>query len=261
MTREMSSDPPPGSRQSGAAALPKRFYTSVTVAAAAGEAAAFRVLLDGRAVKTPAKHALALPTRALTEAVAEEWRQQGERIDPRAMPLTRIVNVAIDGVGTRQGEVAADVAKYAGTDLVCYRADFPDALVARQRLHWDPLVVWARTELGCPLVVVNGLMPVAQPPAVSEAVQRAVAGMTAMQLAALHVMTTLLGSVVLALAVARLRITAEQAWTAGHVDEDHQIEAWGEDAEAAARRALRWRDMQAAARLMKLATDGADARS
>lgn len=256
MTGARDGNPPPPTAGARTQALPKRFYTSVTVAGAPAESSAWQVLLDGRPVRTPAKRSLALPSPALAAAVAEEWAQQGERIDPARMPLTRIVNAAIDGVAGRQGEVAADVVKYAGSDLVCYRADFPDALVARQRAHWDPLIAWAQTELGCPLVTASGLMPVAQPAGVAEAVRRALADMGVMQLAALHVMTTLLGSAVLALAVARGRLTAEQAWIAAHVDEDHQISEWGEDAEAAARRALRWREMQAAARLVELAASG-----
>lgn len=257
MTSARDGSPPPPMPGSRGQALPKRFYKSVTVATAAAESSGWQVLLDGRPVRTPAKRSLALPSPALAAAVADEWAQQGERIDPARMPLTRIVNAAIDGVAERQAEVAADIVKYAGSDLVCYRADFPDALVARQRSHWDPLIAWARVELGCPLVTASGLMPVEQPADVADAVRRALADMGVMQLAALHVMTTLLGSAVLALAVVHGRLNAEQAWAAAHVDEDHQILEWGEDAEAASRRALRWREMEAAARLTELAKSSA----
>jgi chaperone required for assembly of F1-ATPase len=237
--------------------LAKRFYKAATVADASsvgggGEEAAFRVLLDGRPACTPANALLALPTRALAEAVAGEWRAQQEHIDPATMPLTRLANSAIDGVRGREAQVRADIVGYAASDLLCYRATEPDALVRRQAELWEPVLGWARDALGAHLQVAKGVMPLTQPAAAQQAVARALDGQDAFALAALHVMTTLMGSALLALAHARGRLTAEQAWAAAHVDEDWQIGTWGEDAEAAARRLRRWSEMQAASRMLAL---------
>jgi chaperone required for assembly of F1-ATPase len=212
----------------------------------------YRILLDGRPVRTPAKALLALPTRALAEAIAGEWDAQREHIDPSSMPLTRLANSAIDGVRGRAAEVRADIVKYAGSDLLCYRATEPEELVRRQAELWDPVLAWGREALGARLEVAEGLMPVTQPEAAQQAVARALDGQDAFALAALHVMTTLTGSALLALAHARGRLTVEQAWAAAHVDEDWQIGTWGEDAEAAARRLRRWSEMQAASRMLAL---------
>jgi chaperone required for assembly of F1-ATPase len=203
-------------------------------------------------VRTPAKAELAVPTRALAEAIAAEWEGQAERIDAATMPLTRLVNTAIDGVAARMSQVQADIAAFAMSDLVCYRADEPEPLVQRQRQHWDPVLAWAREALGARFEVATGLMPVAQPEQTRAAVAASLEGLDAFRLAALHVMTTLTGSALLALAHARGALTAEAAWAAAHVDEDFQISQWGEDTEAAARRARRWAEMQAASRLLAL---------
>ncbi len=230
-------------------ARPKRLYRSVSVD---GAASAFRVLLDGKPIHTPARRELALPTRALAEAVAAEWDAQGEHIDPGAMPLTRLVNSALDGVAGREAEVRAEIVKYAASDLLCYRAEGPADLVRRQAQAWDPVLAWVRAALGTRLVIGQGIAPVAQPPAAGAAIERALAGLDAFALAAHHVMTTLTGSALLTLAHAGGRLTAEEAWAAAHVDEDWQISQWGEDAEAAARRQRRWAEMQAASRLLAL---------
>ena len=168
------------------------------------------------------------------------------------MPLTRLANSAIDGVRGREAEVQADIVKYAGSDLLCYRATEPEELVRRQAELWDPVLAWGREALGAHLQVAKGVMPVTQPEAAQQAVARALDGQDAFALAALHVMTTLMGSALLALAHARGRLTAEQAWAAAHVDEDWQIGTWGEDAEAVARRRRRWSEMQAASRMLRL---------
>jgi len=230
--------------------LPKRFYTSVSVdAKSPGD---YRIRLDGRPVRTPAKAELAVPTAALAEAIAEEWRAQGTHVDPSSMPLTRLANSAIDGVARREAEVRADIAKYAGSDLLCYRAEGPEQLQRRQAEVWDPILRWAEQELGARFAIGTGLMPVAQPDAAKAAVARALQDFDGFALAALHVITTLTGSVVLALAHARGRLTAEEAWAAAHVDEDWQISKWGEDAEAKARRERRWAEMQSASRMLGL---------
>jgi chaperone required for assembly of F1-ATPase len=227
----------------------KRFYRAVSVE---GAAPPFRVLLDGRPARTPARRELAVPGRALAEALAAEWRDQGEHIDPAAMPLTRLVNSTLDGVIGREAEVRAAIAKYAGSDLLCYRADGPPELVRRQAEAWDPILAWARSDLDAHLLTGEGIVPVAQPQAAVAAIEGVLAGLDPLALGARHVMTTLTGSALLALAHAGGRITAEEAWAAAHVDEDWEIAQWGEDAEAKARRDRRWAEMQAASRLLAL---------
>jgi chaperone required for assembly of F1-ATPase len=230
--------------------LPKRFYKEVAVNDEAGGASA--PLLDGKPVRTPGKAPLTLPTRALADAVAEEWRAQGERIDPSTMPLTRLANSAIDGVAGREEAVIDDIAKHAGADLLCYRAEGPKALVAAQQRHWDPVLALARDSLRAPLVLSQGIVHVAQPAASLARIRGAFEGLDPFRLAALHVMTALTGSALLALAVFKGWLTPEEAWEAAHVDEDFQISQWGEDAEAKQRREHRWRDFQASARMLAL---------
>ncbi|WP_159727311.1 ATP12 family chaperone protein [Methylosinus sp. Ce-a6] len=238
--------------QSARTEAPKRFYRSAGVGEADG---GYAVLLDGRTVKTPARRILATPSSPLTGAIAAEWEAQGERLDPSSMPLTKLVNSAIDGVADRLDEVAADIAKYAGSDLVSYRAEEPAGLAAAQADAWDPLLAFARERLGAELAATAGVMFLAQAPeatvAVAEAV-RAYAGEGAgapFRLAALHSMTTLTGSCLIALAVALGRMDVEAAWAAAHVDEDYQMRAWGADAEAMERRARRFEEMKAAAKI------------
>jgi chaperone required for assembly of F1-ATPase len=235
--------------------LPKRFYRAVAVAPIEA-AAGFRVLLDGKPARTPAKRHLELPARALADAIAAEWDAQRNRIDPATMPLTRLANSAIDGVATRQAEVRADIARYAGSDLVCYRAEQPAQLVAQQAAAWDPILAWAREALRAPLVVATGIMPVAQPVDAVAAVRASLEEYDAFALAAVHVMTTLMGSALLAIAHAHGRISAEEAWAAAHLDEDFQISQWGEDSEATARRQRRRAEMAAAARMLALSRSG-----
>jgi chaperone required for assembly of F1-ATPase len=230
--------------------LPRRFYTTVGVGLSAD--GGHTILLDGRIARTPGKRALRLPSKALAEAVATEWDVQQKVIDPATMPLTRLVNTAIDGVEARMADVAADVVKYAGSDLLCYRADYPDGLAARQRALWDPVLAWAAKHHKASFTVANGLMPVAQPEEAGQRVADAVAPLDPLRLTALHVMTTLMGSALLGLAVIGGHLTPEAAWEAAHVDEDWQIAEWGEDTEALARRERRWREMQAASALVRL---------
>lgn len=229
--------------------LPKRFYKEVSVAPAEG---GFAILLDGRPVRTPRKLPLVVPTRALADAIAEEWAAQKEHIDPRGMPLSKLAITAIDGVADHVAEVASDIVKLAGSDMLSYRAEAPEALGILQAAAWDPLLRWAESTLGVRLATAKGVMPVMQRPEALERIAAAVAPFDAMALASLHVMTTLTGSAILALAHAAGRITAEEAWTAAHIDEDWQIAQWGMDVEAAERRARRWQEMQAASRFLKL---------
>jgi chaperone required for assembly of F1-ATPase len=243
-------DPLKLARKDSRPALPKRFYKDVAIAA---EPSGFAVTLDGRKVKTPAKAELILPVQAAAEATAEEWRAQGDEIDPRTMPLTRLVNSALDGVARDVPSVIEDIVRYAGSDLVCYRAAEPEGLVAAQSEAWDPVLAFARDELGARFICVEGVTFVEQPLRAIAAVRDAVVQSTGerpLALAALHVMTTLTGSVLLALAVARRELSPEAAWDAAHVDENFQMAAWGADAEALERRARRFKEMEAATRLL-----------
>ena len=229
--------------------LPKRFYKDVAVT---DDGAGAALKLDGKTVRTPGKAPLVLPTRALADAVAQEWRAQGERIDPTTMPLTKLANSAIDGVAGHEPDVIGDIVKHAASDLVCYRASGPPGLVEAQTKHWDPVLAFAMDTLSAPLKLGQGVVHVAQPQVSLDRIEQALAGRDAFSLAALHVMTALTGSALLALAVASGQMSPQQAWAAAHVDEDWQISQWGDDAEAAERRANRQRDFAAASRLLTL---------
>jgi chaperone required for assembly of F1-ATPase len=230
--------------------LARRFYKNVSV----GDAAPFQILLDGRPIKTPKKRPLALPTRELAEAIAEEWRVQDEFIDPTRMPLTRFANTAIDAVADTLDAVANDIIAYANSDLVCYRAETPEELVERQAEHWDPIVAWANEALRGEFHVFPGVMHVAQLEASLAAVSTALQPHDAFRLTALHVLTTLTGSALIALALDREWLSGDAAWKAAHVDEDYQISLWGEDAEAAVRRRGRRAEFNSAVQLLALLT-------
>jgi chaperone required for assembly of F1-ATPase len=227
----------------------KRFYKTPAVTESEH---GFGVALDGRPVRTPAKHALAVPSRALAEAIAAEWQAQGESVDPRTLPLTRLASIALDLVAPRRAEVVAEVAKYAGTDLVCYRAEEPSELRARQHATWQPLIDWAAECFDAPLAVTAGVLPVPQPPATLAAFAAAVGAYDTRRLAALHLATAALGSLVLALALVEGRLDAEAAFAAAHLDESFQIERWGEDPELTKRRAGLKEDIALAARFVAL---------
>lgn len=223
---------------------PRRFYEAAT---AGPHGDAFAVLLDGKVALTPARKPLAVADRRVAEALAAEWAAQGEHLDPAAMPLSRLVNAAIDRVAGEMAAVRADVVKYAGSDLVCYRAEGPEELAAAQAAAWDPLVAWAREALGVRLVLAGGIVHVAQDAAALAAVGTALAPLDALTLAALHTVTTVTGSSVIALAILHGRLTVDEAWAAAHVDEDWQMAQWGRDEVALARRAARRCDLDAAA--------------
>jgi chaperone required for assembly of F1-ATPase len=235
--------------QPGNKSLPKRFYKDVAIA---DEAGGVSLRLDGKPVRTPGRAKLTLLTRALAEAVADEWRAQGERIDPSTMPVTKLANSTIDGVRGHEAEVIGDILRHAGSDLLCYRASGPEGLVAEQTRRWDPVLDWAKTALDVPLRLAQGVVHVAQPRESLDGIGQRLEGFDAFSLAALHVMTQLTGSALLPLAVATGKLTPEEAWKAAHVDEDFQTSQWGEDVEAAERRARRWRDFAAAAKTLKL---------
>ncbi len=227
--------------------LPKRFYASAAVEPRDG---GFAVVLDGRPIRTPGKQELIVPAAGLAAAIAAEWEAQGERIDPATMPLTRLANASIDAVETRRPEVADDIVAFAGSDLLCYRAEGPDALVRRQAEAWNPVLAWAKRALGAEFVLRAGLMPIAQPPEAIEAVRRALAGLDALSLSALHVLTTVSGSALLALSHWHGALSADEAWQAATVDETWQREQWGRDAEAEAEAALKRAEFEAASRCL-----------
>ena len=222
----------------------RRFFKAVEVREAEGRHA---LLLDGRGARTPGRNPLTVASRALMLAVAAEWERQHETIVPADLPLTRLLNSAIDGVVHTMAETRADVLSYAGSDLICYRAEEPDILVARQAEAFDPVLRWAADSLGARLNVTTSVMHVAQPPEALAAIGAELDTYDdPVAVAALSVMTTLTGSALLALAVARGFLSPEAAWEAAHVDEDFQTGRWGADAEAMARREARWREMEAA---------------
>ena len=240
-------DPTESARRSLRAPRRKRFYER----AEAGDSEPFAVLLDGRPVRTPARRPLAAPTRALGEALAAEWNAQGEHIDPATMPLTRLSNSIIDGVVDNPGPVADEIAKFLGSDLLFYRAGTPEGLVRQQAIHWDPVLSWARDVLGARFVLGEGVMFVEQP---DGAIAAAGADIPSdpWRLGAVHTITTLTGSALLALALARGALETESAWAAAHVDEDWNMAQWGRDEIALARRAARFAEMQAAATVLAL---------
>ncbi|MEW5421899.1 ATP12 family chaperone protein [Amorphus sp. 3PC139-8] len=238
------SDPLERSQRLSRPELPKRFYKGVAVGSGENGHA---ITLDGRTVRTPGGRVLAAPDATVAEAIAAEWAAQAERIDRATMPLTRLLNSTIDGVEPAREAVARDIAAYAQTDLLCYRADGPGGLVDNQRAAWDPILAWAETTLGARFVLAEGVMPVAQSASTLSAVDARLPRDPALLLAAMHSMTSLTGSVLIALAVLEGQLDAEEAWAAAHVDEDWNISLWGEDAEAKRRRDQREIDMQAAA--------------
>jgi chaperone required for assembly of F1-ATPase len=241
-------DPIESARRSLRSPSRKRFYTEAQVA---DDGNGFQILLDGRPVKTPGRHPLAAPTRALAEAIADEWRAQSDVIDPANMPLTRLANTIIDGVVFAPRDVAADIARYLGSDLLVYRASAPDGVVERQAKHWDPILAWVRDTFGAHFVLAEGVTFVQQPPAALEAVTRAIP-MDPWRLGAAHVITTLTGSALIALALASDALSLEAAWAAAHVDEDWNMHLWGRDELALDRRAVHFKDMQGAASMLRL---------
>jgi chaperone required for assembly of F1-ATPase len=231
------------------AARMKRFYEQVTVVEADG---GFEIRLDGKPVRTPGKAPLLLPSRALADCVAAEWDVQGDKVDPRSMPLTGLANAAIDRIGPEQDAYVRGLAVYGETDLLCYRADTPEPLVRRQSEEWDPLLAWARGRYDADFEVVRGLMHKEQPPSTVDRLGKAVAARGAFALAGLSPLVTISGSLVIALALAEGAIDLETAWAAATLDERWQAEQWGEDAEAAKALANRRREFEAAYRFLQL---------
>jgi chaperone required for assembly of F1-ATPase len=231
---------------------PKRFYKITSVEAVGGE---YRVCLDGRSVKTPGRAELRLTLRALADAIADEWAAQGEDIDLAAMPLTVLAWAAIDRVRPGREQAIADAIAYGGHDLVCYRAEEPADLTARQQVAWQPLIDWAAQELDAPLKVTAGIVSVAQPEATLATLRRIVAERSDFELVALGAAVKAAGSLVIGLALCAGRIDAAAAFDAAQLDESYQMERWGEDPEAARRQAMIRNDLQAAARMVGLLRD------
>jgi chaperone required for assembly of F1-ATPase len=228
---------------------PRRFYKSVTVEQ--GEDG-WRVLLDGKRLRSPAKLDFAMPTRALAEAIAAEWDAQSERVDPHSMPMMQLAATAVDRIAADRDRIIAETAAYAGSDLVCYRADAPAELARRQDEVWQPLVAWVAERYDVALNVTAGIVAVAQPPHALAAFRRVLEAADLFSLAALATLTGAAGSLVIALALAEGRLTAEQAAAAALLDELFQAERWGSDPEAEARRAGVRRDLTDGLRFHRL---------
>jgi len=234
----------------------KRFYAQASWAAAPAESGQagvrYRVLLDGKAVKTPAKAEMALPNQALAEAISAEWQAQGEDVEVRTLVLTGLAWTAIDRVGPGREPVVDELAGYGAHDLVCYHAEAPADLIARQRAQWQPLLDWAADALGAPLAVTSGVVPIEQPSEALAALRRAVAAWDDFELTSLSAAAGAAGSLVIGLALVAGRIDAAAAFDASQLDESYQIERWGEDPEAARRRAAIKADLETAAQFLAL---------
>ena len=240
-------DPQETVRRSMRRSQRKRFYASAGITVTPG---GFAITLDGKPVRTPSRHPLAAPNREIAETIATEWDAQKEIIDPTTMPVTRLANSVIDAVAERVEAVADDIAKYFRSDMLFYRAGHPDALVAHQAAHWDPVLFWAAETLGAHFILTEGIVHVRQPDQ-AVAAARAALPTDPWSIAALHIVTTLTGSALLALALMHGVLDEDQVWAAAHVDEDWNIRQWGVDEEVAARRLARLLDFRAAAGVLK----------
>ena len=244
---QSEANPMEAARRSSRAVQRKRFYADAGVGEANG---GYTVTLDGKPTKTPSGRTVIVPARALAEMIAAEWNAQGEFIEPLTMPLTRFANSVVQGVVDQAEAVRDDVAKYFASDLLFYRAGHPEGLVAREATHWDPVLFWARDALGAHFMLAEGVMHVRQPDAAIAAARGALPGDPWM-IAALHVITGLTGSALLALALFHGVINPDQVWAAAHVDEDWNVEKWGVDDEVAARKAAKLVDFNAVAAALK----------
>ncbi|HKQ46083.1 MAG TPA: ATP12 family protein [Rhizomicrobium sp.] len=225
----------------------KRFYKQVSVAPVAS---GFGVLLDGKPVKTPARNTLVLPTEKLASAIAAEWQSQSEDIIATAMPLLRLANTVIDGVAANREAVIGAILRFGENDLLCYRAHQPPDLAARQREGWDPLLDWVQQQHGVQMTVAEGLTHVDQPPEAMTALRRAFEGLDSFTLGGLHVVASITGSAVLALAVGQGETSGAHAFQLSRIDENYQAEKWGEDGEAAKRATALARELDKAVELI-----------
>jgi chaperone required for assembly of F1-ATPase len=250
---QSDTNPMQAAQRAARAVQRKRFYKEAGV----GEAdAGFTVTLDGKPIKTPSGRTVVVPVRPLAETIAAEWNAQGEIIDPLTMPLTRFANSVVHGVIDNASAVADDVAKYFASDLLFYRAGHPEGLVAREARHWDPILFWAAETLGTHFMLAEGVVHVRQPDQAIAAARGALPE-DPWRIAAVHVITTVTGSALLAVALFHGVIDPEQAWAAAHVDEDWNAEQWGVDEEAVTRKAAKSVDFNAAADVLKALHQGA----
>lgn len=226
---------------------PARFYKAATIAECGG---AFQVQLDGKPIKTPQRNLLALPTRELADAVAAEWNAQSGTLEPATMPMTRLSYAALDVVRLNRGRIVHEIVSFGRTDLLCYRAEAPAKLVARQAEAWDPLLAWSAATLGARLAVGSGIVHVAQPEAAVAALARAVEACDDFALTGLHSAASVSGSLVLALALKQGRLSAAEAFRLSRLDEEFQAETWGRDAEAEMRAERLSQDLAAAAQFL-----------
>lgn len=227
----------------------KRFWTTVDIVA---DDAGHAIALDGRPVRTPGRLLLALPNVAIAEAIADEWRAVDDEIDPRTMPLTGLANVAIERIAPDPAPFVATLAAYAETDLLCYRAEAPAALIARQAAAWDPLLGWAQSRYDIHFAVAQGIIHQPQPPLTVSRLSEAVAALGPFALAGINPVVTITGSLVAALAVVEGAADAGQVWHASQIDEAWQAEMWGEDDWATATRAAHRAQFDAGVRLLSL---------
>jgi len=240
---QSEANPIEAARRSARSVQRKRFYTNAGVGEADG---GYTVTLDGKPIKTPSGRAVIVPVRSLAEVAAAEWNSQVEFVDPLTMPVTRFANSVVQGVINNVPAVIDGVAKYFASDLLFYRAGHPEGLVAREAKHWDAVMFWAAETLGAHFILAEGVMHVSQPET-AVAAARAALPADPWAIAALHVITTLSGSALLALALFHGVIDRDEAWAAAHVDEDWNAEKWGIDDEVAARKAAKLVDFKAAA--------------
>ncbi|WP_022729278.1 ATP12 family chaperone protein [Fodinicurvata sediminis] len=227
----------------------KRFYKRAEPAEVEG---GYGIFLDGRPVKTPGRQELALPSRLLADALAAEWDSQEEQLEPEAMPLTALAFTARDIVAPKRPEVVDEIVAYSETDLICYRASYPDSLVRRQQEVWQPLVDWAGSSLGAPLEVTTGIQVVEQPSDSRQNLRRAVEAYDDLALSSLSSAVRISGSLVIALALCEGQVTAEEAFAAAELDETYEMEQWGWDREAQERRDYLQSELQNAARFLEL---------
>ena len=233
--------------------LRKRFYKQATVFS---DATTIHIHLDGKPIKTPGGELLSLPNIHVGELVVEEWNRQVERIDPQTMPVTRLINTSIDGVSKDMQPVKDDIIQFAGSDLLCYRADSPDGLVSNQQKYWDSLIEWASSSLGAVFSVQTGIMHVSQAEDCIAAFGQHINPIDSPELlSALHSLTAISGSAIIALAIYKSEIDLAYGWNSAHVDEDWQISQWGEDADAQAFRAARKLEFEAAVQLLGALVD------
>ncbi|MBM85137.1 MAG: ATPase [Rhodospirillaceae bacterium] len=227
----------------------KRFYETVGIEKSND---GYRLTLDGRPVRTPGRRDLVLPSCALADAVGAEWDAQGETVDPTGMPNMSLAATGIDRVAPQREDVIAGIAAFAKSDLLCYRTEKPAELAARQHASWQPLLDWCAVTFNAPLSITTGLFPVTQPTESVQGLRNIVATFDDLPLAGLHEITSLSGSLVIALAVVEGRITAGEGVDAARLDETYQIERWGEDGDAMARRSNICRDFLAAVEFLRL---------